>query len=57
MSLSSVVEDGRARREWGTKRGDGERQRRESGKEREEIRERCESQSSQILLVRAKLRL
>lgn len=54
MSLSSVVEDGRARREWGTKRGDGERQRRESGKEREEIR--CESQSPQILIVRAKPR-
>lgn len=40
MSLSSMAEDGRARREWGTKRGDGSRQRKESGREREEIRER-----------------
>lgn len=39
MSLSSVVEVGRARREWGIKKGDWRRQRRESGKEREEIRE------------------
>lgn len=40
MSLSSVAEDERARREWGIKRGDGNRQRKESGRERVEIRDR-----------------
>lgn len=40
MSLSSVAEDGRVGREWGIKRGDGSRQRKENGREREEIRER-----------------